>query len=251
MEHQAERQKKLTILVADDETEIVELLRLFLEREHYRVLEANSGREAWNILEQEHVDLALVDIMMPELDGFQLIARIREKLRLPVIIVSAKTGDVDKVTGLGLGADDFISKPFSPIEVVARIKAQLRRYYELNEGGPFVLEPDEHVPARTVCGPLTLDHAACILYKRGKAVQLGPLEYKLLKLFMDTPGRIFTKRQIYEAVWNEPYLEDSNTVMVQISRLRDKLEDNARHPHFLVTIKGLGYKLVLQEDEIS
>ncbi|PAD74982.1 MULTISPECIES: response regulator transcription factor [Paenibacillus] len=249
MEFQVKRQKKHTILVADDETEIVELLRLFLEREHYRVLEAYSGREAWHILSQEHVDLALVDIMMPELDGFQLIARIREKLRLPVIIVSAKTGDVDKVTGLALGADDFISKPFSPIEVVARIKAQLRRYYELNEGRPLVPGADQPPPSRTVCGPLTLDHRACMLYKRGEAVQLGPLEYKLLQLFMGAPGRIFTKRQIYEAVWNEPYFEDSNTVMVQISRLRDKLEDNARDPRFLVTIKGLGYKLALQGDD--
>lgn len=231
--------KGRTILIADDESDITELLRLFLEREGYRVLEAITGREAWNILQREPVDLAVVDIMMPELDGYQLISRIRENHRLPVIILSAKTGDVDKVTGLGLGADDFISKPFSPIEVVARIKAQLRRYYELKGAEPA----QRSETLKTVCGPLILDHEACVLYKRGVAVTLGPLEYKLLRMLMEAPGRIFTKRQIYENVWNEPYLEDSNTVMVQISRLRDKLEDDPREPGFLITIKGLGYKL--------
>lgn len=240
MEQDTRLVKGRTILIADDESDITELLRLFLEREGYRVLEAISGREAWNILHREPVDLAVVDIMMPELDGYQLIARIRENHRLPVIILSAKTGDVDKVTGLGLGADDFISKPFSPIEVVARIKAQLRRYYELMGAEPA----QRSEMLKTVCGSLTLDHEACVLYKRSEAITLGPLEYKLLRLLMEAPGRIFTKRQIYENVWNEPYLEDSNTVMVQISRLRDKLEDDPREPRLLITIKGLGYKLV-------
>lgn len=239
MEQDTRLVKGRTILIADDESDITELLRLFLEREGYRVLEAITGREAWNILQRELVDLAVVDIMMPELDGYQLIARIRENHRLPVIILSAKTGDVDKVTGLGLGADDFISKPFSPIEIVARIKAQLRRYYELKGAEPA----QRSETLKTVCGPLMLDHEACVLYKRGEAITLGPLEYKLLRLLMEAPGRIFTKRQIYENVWNEPYLEDSNTVMVQISRLRDKLEDDPREPRFLITIKGLGYKL--------
>lgn len=239
MEQDTRLVKGRTILIADDESDITELLRLFLEREGYRVLEAITGREAWNILQREPVDLAVVDIMMPELDGYQLIARIRENHRLPVIILSAKTGDVDKVTGLGLGADDFISKPFSPIEIVARIKSQLRRYYELKGA-----EPAQRSEAlKTECGPLMLDHEACVLYKRREAITLGPLEYKLLRLLMEAPGRIFTKRQIYENVWNEPYLEDSNTVMVQISRLRDKLEDDPREPRFLITIKGLGYKL--------
>ncbi|OOC58457.1 response regulator transcription factor [Paenibacillus ihbetae] len=243
MEPYAKPSEERTILIADDEADITELLRLFLEREHYRVLEASSGREAWNLLQQERIDLAVIDIMMPELDGYQLIARIREKLRLPVIILSARSGDVDKVTGLGLGADDFISKPFSPIEVVARIKAQLRRFYDLKGAEP--LRAAE--PLRTVNGPLVLDHEACVLYKRGVTITLGPLEYKLLKLLMEAPGRIFTKRQIYESVWNEPYLEDSNTVMVQISRLRDKLEDDPREPQFLITVKGLGYKLSAED----
>lgn len=129
--HERREIEERTILVADDEPEIAELLKLFLERERCRVIVAGNGQEAWRIIQQEQVDLAVVDIMMPELDGYQLIGRIREKHTIPVIILSAKGGDVDKVTGLGIGADDYISKPFSPIEVVARIKAQLRRYYEL------------------------------------------------------------------------------------------------------------------------
>ncbi|GIO34515.1 DNA-binding response regulator [Paenibacillus albilobatus] len=239
MMHERRDIEERTILVADDEPEIAELLKLFLEREHCRVIVAGTGREAWGIIQQKQVDLAVVDIMMPELDGYQLIGRIREQHTIPVIILSAKGGDADKVTGLGIGADDYISKPFSPIEVVARIKAQLRRYYELRGA-----DGDRaRAKLATVCGPLKLDHEACTLYKRGEEVALGPLEYKLLKLLMESPGRIFTKRQIYENVWNEPYLEDGNTVMVQISRLREKLEDDPRAPRFLVTIKGLGYKL--------
>lgn len=231
-----------TVLIVDDEEEIVELLRIFLEKENYAVREAGSGEEAWALLQREHIDLALVDIMMPGMDGYQLISRIREKLRLPVIIISAKTGDVDKVTGLGLGADDFIAKPFSPIEVMARIQAQLRRYYDLLGAQPAA----EIKPARSVCGSLQLDHASCMLYRENEGIVLGPLEYRLLNLFMNSPGRIYTKKQIYEAVWNEPYLEDSNTVMVQISRLRDKIENDAKHPRYLQTIKGLGYKWISQ-----
>ncbi|WP_426334949.1 response regulator transcription factor [Paenibacillus silvae] len=231
-----------TVLIVDDEEEIVELLRIFLEKENYAVREAGSGEEAWALLQREHIDLALVDIMMPGMDGYQLISRIREKLRLPVIIISAKTGDVDKVTGLGLGADDFIAKPFSPIEVVARIQAQLRRYYDLLGAQPAA----ESKPTQSVCGSLQLDHASCMLYRENQGIVLGPLEYRLLNLFMNSPGRIYTKKQIYEAVWNEPYLEDSNTVMVQISRLRDKIENDAKHPRYLQTIKGLGYKWISQ-----
>ncbi|CAI6050058.1 Transcriptional regulatory protein WalR [Paenibacillus sp. JJ-100] len=243
MNHNPNLNMTRTILIVDDEEEIVELLRIFLEKENYAVREAGNGEDAWVLLQREHIDLALIDIMMPGMDGYQLISRIREKLRLPVIIVSAKTGDVDKVTGLGLGADDFIAKPFSPIEVMARIQAQLRRYYDLLGAQPVV----EIKPARSICGSLQLDHESCMLYRENQSIVLGPLEYKLLNLFMNAPGRIYTKKQIYEAVWNEPYLEDSNTVMVQISRLRDKLEDDPKHPRYLRTIKGLGYKLVRQE----
>jgi DNA-binding response OmpR family regulator len=231
---------KRTVLIVDDEKEIVELLRIFLENEQYHVLEASNGQEAWRILQQESVDLALIDLMMPLMDGYQLISRIRENLKLPIIIISAKGGDLDKITGLGLGADDFITKPFSPMEVVARIKAQLRRYYDLLGAQ----SAEGELPTRSKCGDLLLDHASCMLFKGTTDIMLGPLEYKLLSLFMQAPGRIYTKKQIYEAVWNEPYLEDSNTVMVQISRLRDKIEDNPRNPRFLLTIKGLGYKLV-------
>lgn len=137
MNHNPNLKMKRTVLIVDDEEEIVELSRIFLVKENYAVKEAGAGQEAWALLQREHIDIALVDIMMPEMDGYQLISRIREKLKLPVIIISAKTGDLDKVTGLGVGADDFIAKPFSPIEVVARIQAQARRYYDLLGAQPL------------------------------------------------------------------------------------------------------------------
>ncbi|AWB46368.1 DNA-binding response regulator [Paenibacillus sp. CAA11] len=235
---------KHTILIADDEPEIVELLRFFLERENYRVLEALNGLEAWEIVRSQQVDLAVVDIMMPHIDGFQLIRTIRGISRIPIIVLSAKNQDTDKITGLGLGADDFISKPFSPTEVVARIQAQLRRSYEFNEA----MGSEAGTPKETIVGYLRLDHEACLLYKHGIPITLSALEYKLLKLFMDAPGRVFTKHQLFEAAWGDPYLDDDNTVMVQISRLRDKIEDQPRTPQLILTIKGLGYKFARQED---
>ncbi|BFH68237.1 MAG: response regulator transcription factor [Paenibacillus dendritiformis] len=230
-----------TILIADDEPEIVELLRVFLERDRFRVLEAADGREAWELMRAHPVDLAILDIMMPYIDGFELIGKIRAEYNIPVIVLSAKNREIDKVKGLSLGADDFISKPFSPIEAMARIHAHIRRSYELNDALAH------RGTAQTVLGPLALDHNECVLYKRGDEIPLGPLEYKLLKLFMESPGRIFTKKQLFESVWGEVYMEDDNAVMVQISRLRDKIEDQPRSPEYIVTIKGLGYKLNKKE----
>lgn len=225
-----------TILIADDEPEILELLKLFLEKEQYNVVECSNGVDAWHSLQGAKIDLVVIDIMMPQLDGFKLLKKIRDEHRLPVIILSAKNDDADKILGLGLGADDFIAKPFNPLEVIARIQAQLRRYYEYNTSVA-------DVPVQTVVGDLTLNHHDCILYKQGRPISLSSMEYKLLKLFMDWPGRVFTKRQIFENVWSDYYVEDNNTIMVHISRLRDKIEDNPRQPIYLHTIRGLGYKL--------
>lgn len=230
-----------TILIADDEPEIVELLRVFLERDRFRVIEAANGREAWDAMQTHNVDLAIIDIMMPHIDGFELIEKIRAGYNIPVIVLSAKNREVDKVKGLALGADDFISKPFSPMEALARIHAHIRRSYELNDALAH------RGKAHTVLGPLTLDHDACVLYKRGTEIPLGPLEYKLLKLFMESPGRVFTKKQLFETVWGEAYMEDDNAVMVQISRLREKIEDQPRSPDYVITIKGLGYKFIKKE----
>ncbi|WP_163858594.1 response regulator transcription factor [Paenibacillus elgii] len=232
-----------TILIADDEPEIVELIKLFLEKDPYAIVEAYDGEEAWRCLENTRIDLAVIDIMMPGLDGFQLLKKIREVYKLPVIILSAKNEDSNKILGLGLGADDFISKPFNPLEVVARIQAQLRRSYEFS--APLTAEQEQ--PSHTSIGELVLDHHECVLYHRSRQIPLSSTEYKLLKLLMASPGRIFTKKQIFENVWSDYYLEDANTIMVTISRLRDKIEDNPRQPVYLQTIRGLGYKFAKRD----
>lgn len=231
-----------TVLIADDEPDIVNLLKLYLETEGLSVREAWDGKAAMEILRSEHIDLAIVDIMMPELNGYQLIKMVRKELKLPIIIISAKNQDADKIVGLGLGADDFITKPFSPLEVVARVQAQLRRTYEFND------HPAAEETPFTRVGAFELDHHSCVLYKRGEQVALSANEYKLLRLLMDSPGRIFTKKQIFEHVWSEPYIADDNTVMVQISRLREKIEDQPRNPVYLKTIRGLGYRFAKEEE---
>ncbi|KPD09958.1 LuxR family transcriptional regulator [Aneurinibacillus migulanus] len=228
-----------TILLVDDESDIIDLLKLFLEKE-FDLLEAHDGQAAVELFTRHSVDLAVIDTMMPHLDGFQLLQWIRKQSRLPVIVLSAKNQETDKIAGLGLGADDFITKPFSPLEVVARIQAQLRRTYEFNDPAA---EPTE-----IRLGDLMLDHEACILYKRGEPIALSAIEYKLLKLFMSKPGRIYTKKQIFENVWSDPYIADDNTIMVQISRLRDKIEDSPRESFYLKTVRGLGYRFVKKDE---
>jgi DNA-binding response OmpR family regulator len=230
------------ILIADDEPDIIELLRIFLESEQFELIEAHDGQAAWELIERHQVDLAVIDIMMPRMDGFQLIQQIRKACKMPIIILSARNEDVDKIKGLGIGADDYMTKPFNPLECVARIKAQLRRYYEFNDSGAGDAD------AVTSIGGLTLDHRACLLYKRGQPVALSATEYKLLKMFTDEPGRIFTKKQIFERVWGDTYIADDNTIMVQISRLRDKIEDNPRSPVYLKNIRGLGYRFAKREE---
>ncbi|OPA72980.1 DNA-binding response regulator [Paenibacillus selenitireducens] len=235
-----------TILIADDEREIVELLKLFLERENYEVIEAYDGEQAWACIRQRRIDLAVVDIMMPRLDGYQLIKKLRADYKLPVIILSAKNRDSDKILGLGLGADDFIAKPFNPLEVVARIQAQLRRAFDFNAS-----ESKPEPPSHTTIGPLTLDHHACVVYRGGIEIPLTSLEYKMLNTFMLAPGRIFTKQQLFEQAWSETYWEDDNSIMVLIYRLRDKIEDPHGPPVFVKTVRGLGYKFATKDDFVE
>ncbi|AYB44602.1 response regulator transcription factor [Paenibacillus lautus] len=233
-----------TILVVDDDPDIVDMLKLYLDAEGYTTLAAFDGLAALEQLRSQRVDLALFDIMMPVIDGYQLLRTIRQDYKIPVILVSAKNQELDKITGLKLGADDYVSKPFSPMEVMARIQAQLRRSYEFNE-------PSEADPVSvTRIGDLVLDHREFMLYIKGKPVSLSVIEYKLLNLFMREPGRVFTKRQMFEHAWDELYLADDNAVMVQISRLRDKIEANPRNPVYIKTIRGLGYRFA-KKDELS
>ncbi|WP_139491192.1 response regulator transcription factor [Brevibacillus dissolubilis] len=230
-----------TILIADDEQEIVELLKLYVDKEGFSVVEAYDGQDAYEKLQQNQIDLAVIDVMMPRMDGFQLLKTLRRDYNIPVIILSARGQDNDKILGLGLGADDYISKPFNPLEVVARIQAQLRRFYQLNA----TQQPD--VPPDTISvGELTLDKSSCVLYRQGEEVPLTSIEYKIIALLMNQPGRVFTKKQIFENVWEDLFVGDDNTIMVHMSKIRDKIEPDPKKPVYLKTVRGLGYKFEKQ-----
>ncbi|EOO24806.1 DNA-binding response regulator [Bacillus cereus] len=233
---------KKNILIVDDDKDIIDLLKLFLEMENFFVVEASNGEVALKCLEENHIDLAIVDIMMPKMDGYQLIKKIRETLQFPILILSAKSQEVDKIIGLGIGADDFITKPFSALEIIARVQAHLRRSYEFNEKAIEGKEKQIHM------GDLVLDHHSCTLYKSSESITLSATEYKILTLFMKEPGRIFTKKQIFESVWSDYYCADDNTIMVHISRLREKLEDSPKNPVYIKTLRGLGYRFARKEE---
>ena len=219
-----------TILIAEDDADIRAVLRLYLESEGFRVVESADGKAALAAALRESPDAAILDVMMPEMNGYELTRALRRTSDIPLLILSAKSGDNDKILGLNLGADDYIAKPFNPMEVVARVKAHLRR-----AGG-------SRRESLTV-GALTLDTAAMQLYKDGQPVALTPTEYKILAQLMRAPGRIFTKVQLYEGIAGEFFESNDNTMMVHISKLREKIEDDPKNPRYIITIRGLGYKI--------
>ena len=222
-----------TILVADDEKEIRELLRLYLENSGYKVVEAEDGEKAMEILQKTHIDLCLLDIMMPKLDGYHVLQEIRKKSNIPVIILSAKDTDSEKILGLNLGADDYMGKPFNPLEAVARVNSNIRRFYSLGTGSLA----QEKITVKD----LVLDLDACELKRGDKYIDLTSVEYKIMELFMKHPGKVFTKQQIYEYGWGEEFIVADNNIMVCISKLRDKLDENPSA--YIKTIRGLGYRL--------
>jgi len=226
----------MKILIADDEADIRNLIKINLEENGYTVLSAQNGKEALDLLLSEDIHLAILDVMMPIMDGFNLLRKIREYNTIPVIMLTARTDDMDKVLGLGLGADDYLSKPFSVSELIARVGAQLRRSNEY-------LTPREKSVTTVTYGNLSMDREKCCAFKDGKPIELGAKEYKLLLYFMENPERVFTKRQLYHAVWEEDYYYDDNTIMVHISRIRSRIEDDPQKPKYLKTIRGIGYKL--------
>ena len=228
---------KYVILIADDEAEIRDLLRLYLENNGYDVLEAADGLEALAILGKEHVDLAVLDIMMPRMDGLHVLKKLRQTNNIPVLMLSAKDTDADKILGLNLGADDYLAKPFNPLEAVARIQSNIRRFYSL--GGHNGNGDGKHLNLKVK--DLELDTESCILYREEEKIELSSVEYRILHLFMEHPGKVFTKGQIFRAGWKEEYMEDDNNVMVCISKLRAKLSDDGNK--YIKTIRGLGYRL--------
>ncbi len=225
----------LNILVAEDEADIRTLLAISLEDEGYRVFPAADGIAALEIFSSEVVDLAILDVMMPRLDGFNLLVKIREKSTVPVIFLTARGEDVDKVMGLGMGADDYLSKPFSMSELIARVGAQLRRNRKYDA-------PKEDRSALAY-GALRVDRDTCCAYRDERPIDLNAKEYKLLLYLMEHPERVFTKKQLYNAVWEDDYYFDDNTVMVHISHLRNKIESDPQNPKYIITVRGLGYKL--------
>ncbi|KAJ53915.1 DNA-binding response OmpR family regulator [Clostridium tetanomorphum] len=230
----------MNILIAEDEQDIRELLELHLIKEGFDVFQAEDGVKALKVFNEKHIDLVILDIMMPKMDGFKVLKRIREHSEVPIMFLTARAEDVDKILGLGLGADDYIVKPFSTMEFIARMQALLRRTYKysgLQSGGDLIN------------GSLKLNKESCVFYKDEKEVELNAKEYKILELFMENIGKVHTKKQIYERVWGEPYYEDDNTIMVHISHIRDKIEDNPKEPKYLKTIRGIGYKLEKIENE--
>lgn len=226
---------KKRILVCDDEREIIEILELYLDKEGYEVIKAIDGEMALNIIrEDKNINLVILDIMMPKMDGYKLIKEIRELYNIPIIMISAKSLDSDKILALDLGADDYIAKPFNPLEVIARVNAQIRRVYKLNI--------NEKKDINIKIGDVELDTYNVKVTVRGEEIELTSIEYKILKYLMENSGRILTKNQIFQSVWNEEFLGGDNTIMVHISRLREKVERDSRNPKYLKTVRGLGYK---------
>ncbi len=228
---------KYKILVVEDDEDIAEVIRLYLENEGYEALLAKDGLSGYEMMQKEKINLAVVDIMLPKMNGYDLVKKAREISNIPIVILSAKNLDSDKILGLDLGADDYLTKPFNPLELMARIKSNLRRYYSLGS------RQDEKENKIWQVGELVLDEDAVTLTKAGQSVVITPTEYKMMALFMKSPGKIFTKQQIYQEVNGECYVNDDNTLMVHISNLRDKIEDNPRKPKYIKNIRGIGYKI--------
>lgn len=228
----------MNILVADDEKEIVDLVDLYL-RNNYTVIKSYDGEDALNKINENKIDLAIIDIMMPNMDGYKLIENIRKDKKIPIIIISAKTQSYDKIIGLDIGADDYITKPFDPLELVARVKSQLRRYYKFTN----VEKKTSKIKVRN----LTLDIENLRVEKSGKEIHLTSTEYKILELLMTNKNKVFTKKNIFESVWEEDYYNEDNAIMVHMSKLRDKIED--KNNKYIKTIRGLGYKFERENNE--
>lgn len=225
-----------TILVCDDDREIVEAIEIYLQQEGYRILKAYDGEEALEILKENEVHLLIMDVMMPRLDGIRATLKIREESSIPIIILSAKTEDADKILGLNIGADDYMEKPFNPLELMARVKSQLRRYTQLGNA-------TENSGSVYSVGGLSIDDDLKEVTVDGEVVKLTPIEYNILLLLVKNQGKVFSINQIYESIWNEDAIGADNTVAVHIRHIREKIEINPKEPRYLKVVWGVGYKV--------
>ncbi|MDF2652698.1 MAG: DNA-binding response regulator [Paenibacillus sp.] len=224
------------ILLVDDEKDILDLLEIYLKNEGYSIVQAANGLEALEVLRHKKIDLIILDIMMPRMDGIQACLKIREEQNMPIIMLSAKSQDMDKIFGLSTGADDYMTKPFNPMELIARVKSQLRRYKRLNVATPpkeDQLEVDD----------LIINTSTHEIHVEGREVKLTPREFAILELLARNRGIVFSIQKIYESVWNEAFYESDNTVMVHIRKIREKLEETPRQPKYIKTVWGVGYKI--------
>ena len=224
------------VLVCDDDREIVEAIEIYLSQEGYKVLKAYDGEEALKVLDREKVDLLIIDVMMPKLDGIRATLQIRKASSIPSIILSAKTEDADKILGLNVGADDYVTKPFNPLELVARVKSQLRRYTTLSN-----VEETKDTIYET--GGLVINDDLKKVMVDGEEVRLTPIEYNILLLLMKNKGKVYSINQIYESIWNEEAIGADNTVAVHIRHIREKIEINPKDPRYLKVVWGVGYKI--------
>jgi DNA-binding response OmpR family regulator len=227
-----------TVLVCDDEKEIVDAIEIYLTQEGYRVLRAYNGLQALELLQQEEVHLLILDLMMPELDGIHAMMKIRENSHLPIIVLSAKTQDADKILGLNLGADDYVAKPFNPLELIARVKSQLRRYTNFGQNAPA--EPAERIYST---GGLVINDDRKEVTVDGAMVKLTRIEYNILLFLVQNKGKVFSIDQIYEQIWKEEAFGADNTVTVHIRHIREKIEIDPKNPRYLKVIWGIGYKV--------
>ncbi|MDR3643470.1 MAG: VanR-ABDEGLN family response regulator transcription factor [Clostridia bacterium] len=229
------------ILVVDDEQSIADLLEVYLRNENYTVYKYYNGRDALRCTKEKKLDLAILDVMLPDIDGFELCRKIREGYNFPIIMLTAKEEEIDKITGLTLGADDYITKPFRPLELIARVKAQLRRSKKYN---PAESESEDHVIEFSGL-VLNVDTHECLLNE--KPIFLTPIEFSILQVLCSNRGRVVSSEELFEEVWGDKYFSSSNnTVMVHIRHLREKMQDSAEHPQYIKTVWGVGYKIEKQ-----
>ncbi|WP_252235101.1 response regulator transcription factor [Clostridium sp. ZS1] len=226
------------VLIIDDEVEIVELIEVYLVNEGYKVFKAYNGSDGINIINKEKIHLVILDVMMPGIDGFQVCMKIRKEYNIPIIMLSAKSQDMDKIQGLSTGADDYMIKPFNPMELIARVKSQIRRYVFLNEKSNKSNDIDI-----IEFKDITINKKNHKVLFLGKELKLTPIEYEILLLLANNLGTVFSAEDIFKEVWKEKYFEGNNTVMVHIWRLREKIEENPKEPKIIETVWGVGYKI--------
>ena len=230
---------EINILVVDDEKEIADLVEIYLVSDGYRVFKAENAKEGLDILDRENIHLVLLDIMMPGMDGLEMCRKIRETNNIPIIMLCARSTDLDKILGLGTGADDYVVKPFNPLELTARVKSQLRRYTQLNPQSSALQSAKNEISIRGLV--INKDNHKVTVYD--EEIKLTPIEFDILYLLASNPGRVFSTDEIFEKVWNEKVYEVNNTVMVHIRRLRCKMKEDTRQNKIITTVWGVGYKI--------